>query len=216
MGPLKEGRAPAPSEVFVPAGAPVFREGDASREVYLVLDGELEATRTQEGREIRLAILSRHAVFGELALLDNQPRSATVTARVDCRLAAIHPTTFHSALRQVPLWFLAVLKVVARRLRDANAKVRLHCVPDPISSFCHFLSILSASRGGASSFPWLALVDEFHLVSRLPRPEIRRLAQVLIDRELARIDSRQEFVVRDVEELLGWAWERDAAAGEAK
>lgn len=193
---LKTGRAAIPKESLHTAGSVVFREGDGSREVYLVLEGRLMVTCRKDGFPQPVAEIEARSVFGEMSLLDNRPRSATVTALEDCRLVAIPPSTFIAVLRDVPPWFRSVLKVVVRRLREANANVRRHSVVDPLVSFCKFLSV--RCDGDPYTAPWIPLVDEFHLVSRLPRDEIRRCAQILIGKGLARIDSEQRFVIPDI------------------
>ena len=192
---LKTGRTAIPKESLHKAGTVIFREGDGSREVYLVLEGRLLVTCQKDGLPQPVAEIETKSVFGEMSLLDNRPRSATVTALEDCRLVAIPPPTFIAVLRDVPPWFRSVLKIVVRRLREANANVRRHSVVDPLVSFCRFLGV--RFDGESFTTPWIPLVDQFHLVSRLPRDEIRRCAQILIGKSLARIDSEQRFVIPD-------------------
>jgi CRP/FNR family cyclic AMP-dependent transcriptional regulator len=62
-----------------PAGAVIFKEGDKPDGVYFVLSGGVEISRTEGGHKVALAKLGPDAVFGEMALIDSQPRSATVT-----------------------------------------------------------------------------------------------------------------------------------------
>jgi CRP-like cAMP-binding protein len=199
--PLKEGCRPAPPplERVLEAGAVVFREGDVSREVYIVLQGRLSVTKSVEGRSTAVAELAEHSVFGEMSLLDSHPRSATVTALTECRVVELPPTAFLATVRRVPPWFLAVLKVVVRRLREANDRIHRHSVPDSVAGFCRFLSLKANSDVG--TLTWLPLVDEFHLVSRVSREEIRRIAQILLDRGLVRINSNQSLSIVNMEEL---------------
>lgn len=192
--PLKIRRGAPPQEIAFPAGTVVFREGDGSREVYLVLEGRLLVTCLRDGFPQPVAEIAARSVFGEMSLLDNRPRSATVTAIEDTRVVAIPPATLVAVLREVPPWFRSVLKVVVRRLREANQAVRRHCINDPLLSFTRFLS-LRLPPDGDFTCPWHALVDEYHLVSRLPRDEIRRCAQIVLGRNLARIDSDQNLSI---------------------
>src|SRR5687767_12882030 len=67
--------------VRVMVGDTVFREGDPAREMYVVLDGEIEVLKkSRRGRETRIAILGPNDAFGEMSIIDMQPRSATVRA----------------------------------------------------------------------------------------------------------------------------------------
>jgi CRP/FNR family cyclic AMP-dependent transcriptional regulator len=62
-----------------PAGAVIFKEGDKPDGVYFILSGGVEISRNEAGQKVSLAKLGPDAVFGEMALIDSQPRSATVT-----------------------------------------------------------------------------------------------------------------------------------------
>lgn len=62
------------------AGAVIFKEGDKADAVYFLETGSVEISRTDGGAKIPLAKLGKDAVFGEMALIDKKPRSATVTA----------------------------------------------------------------------------------------------------------------------------------------
>src|SRR5258708_3964638 len=61
----------------VPAGECIFREGDAAREMYVVLEGEIEVLKkSRRGRETRVAILAPSDCFGAMSLIDMPPRAA--------------------------------------------------------------------------------------------------------------------------------------------
>lgn len=62
------------------AGAIIFKEGDKADAVYFIESGNVEVSRIDQGTKIALAKLGKDAVFGEMALIDKKPRSATVTA----------------------------------------------------------------------------------------------------------------------------------------
>jgi CRP-like cAMP-binding protein len=64
------------------------------------------------------------AIFGEMALIDPAPRSATAVALTDCTLARVDAYTFHQLVQRVPALALEVMKVMARRLRRANEGTR--------------------------------------------------------------------------------------------
>ncbi|MCE3233723.1 MAG: cyclic nucleotide-binding protein [Rickettsiaceae bacterium] len=65
--------------VSFPAGAVIFKENEKPDGVYFILSGGVEISRSEAGQKISLARLGPDAVFGEMALIDSQPRSATVT-----------------------------------------------------------------------------------------------------------------------------------------
>jgi CRP-like cAMP-binding protein len=202
-GELKEGKRPVPppSEISVKAGSLLFKEGDSSREVYIVKEGQFSVSQRRGSQQVELARLSDRAVFGEMSLLDNQPRSATVRAVTDSRVMVIAPVTFQGMLRIIPTWLLAVLKVITHRLRETSKKINQHTVPDPLESWCFFLvkkcHEFSVKNRAVPSFPWFVLVDEFCLLTRQKREDIQKIAQLLVQRGLAVSTNQQEYQIPD-------------------
>ena len=66
---------------------------------------------------------ARVSIFGEMALIDDEPRSATVIARTDCRLLEVDRRRFEFMVSETPYFALAVMRVMADRLRKANARI---------------------------------------------------------------------------------------------
>ncbi|MGB7593095.1 MAG: Crp/Fnr family transcriptional regulator [Terriglobia bacterium] len=62
-------------------------------------------------------------IVGELTLIDDEPRSATVVARTDCRLVAVDRRRFEYMVQETPLFGIAVMKVLADRLRKTSARI---------------------------------------------------------------------------------------------
>jgi CRP-like cAMP-binding protein len=114
--------ARATDVVTVPAGTEIVTEGTAGHEFYLVLSGEASVRRN--GRKV--ATLGPGRYFGELALLDRGPRSATVVAGTDMELAVIGQREFSSVLEDVPAVAHKLLVSMAARLRDADTKTVSH------------------------------------------------------------------------------------------
>lgn len=105
-------------------GRRLFARGDGGDACYLVASGELEAVATDaQGRTAWLASLKPGDVIGELSLLDGGVRSADITAVRRCRLLRIGREAVLNALRAEPDAALALLAVLAARLRGADARV---------------------------------------------------------------------------------------------
>lgn len=110
---------------LVGAGEHVFREGDSAREMFVVLSGEVEVLkRGKRGAEARVALLGPGDWFGEMSILDVQPRSATVTAVAPSRLLKITSESldalYRRDLKSYSLIVLNVARELSRRLRVAD------------------------------------------------------------------------------------------------
>jgi len=103
-------RTVLPGEVLV-------TEGDTGSDMMVVLDGKATVTRGTR----KLSELAVGQAIGEMALLDNQPRSATVTALEPMRILMINGPAFRKLLAKVPGLTDALLATLCSRLRDANA-----------------------------------------------------------------------------------------------
>jgi CRP/FNR family transcriptional regulator, cyclic AMP receptor protein len=120
------------------AGKTLVSHGTTSTSVYVVLKGRLQVMLfSMSGREIILRDLSEGEMFGELAAIDGQPRSASIVALSDCLLASIDAATFRAAVSELPqaaLWLARRLTVQIRDLTDRvfelnalRVSSRLHC-----------------------------------------------------------------------------------------
>ena len=105
-------------EVPFGAGDPVFIEGETGDALYLVVEGAVKVHRGDK----QLASLAVRDVFGEMAVLDSEPRSASVTVVDEAVLLKIGRDDFREILAERPEIALGVIKVLSRRLRETNRK----------------------------------------------------------------------------------------------
>jgi CRP/FNR family transcriptional regulator len=103
------------------AGDVVFREGDPGDTCYVVWTGSARAVREDSGvRKLTLASFSPRDVFGELALFENETRSATVEASDDLRVIALLGGDMRRLMRAHPQLTIGLLVALGRRLRTTN------------------------------------------------------------------------------------------------
>jgi CRP-like cAMP-binding protein len=101
-----------------PSGETVVSQGDDSGDLFVVLSGSLKVTwNDADGGEVFLSVLKTSDVFGEIALLDDRPRSASVTAMEGCELLVVERRGFRALLVSVPNLAVNLLLVMARRMR---------------------------------------------------------------------------------------------------
>src|SRR4051795_12897013 len=107
-----------------PAGVRVFHEGDHSDACYLVRSGDLRVTREHsDGRAIALATLGPGDIFGELAMLDGQARSASVDTLTDCELLALPAADMRRIVADHREIAAKLIVAVTQRLRETNERV---------------------------------------------------------------------------------------------
>jgi CRP/FNR family transcriptional regulator len=151
---LEEGELERFSHVAVPrsfpAGTRVFHEGDDSDACYIVKEGSFRVTREHsDGRAITLATLGPGEIFGELAMLDGDQRSASAEALTDGDLLALPANDVRALLARHPEISLKLVAGLVRRLRAANVRLSRQSFQTVPSRVAGILSQLSgeAQRG---------------------------------------------------------------------
>jgi CRP/FNR family cyclic AMP-dependent transcriptional regulator len=99
------------------AGEVIFKEGDAAAEFFVIQRGKVDI---RLGNRL-LGTLSDHDIFGEMALIDAAPRSATAIAATDVKLVPVSEKQFLFLVSRTPYFALKVMRVLARRLRAQNS-----------------------------------------------------------------------------------------------
>lgn len=103
-----------------PAGATIFKDGDEGHCMYAVCEGSVNLLI--HGKLVEK--LAPGAVFGEMALIDDAPRSATAVAETDVKLASINEKRFDFLVQQTPKFALQIMRIMADRLRHMGDKYR--------------------------------------------------------------------------------------------
>ena len=98
------------------AGETIFREGDHGAELFVIQRGRV---RILSGNRV-LETLDENEIFGEMALIDDSPRSASALAETDATVAPITEKQYLFLIRHTPFFALKVMRVLAQRLRVQN------------------------------------------------------------------------------------------------
>ena len=156
------------------AGEVLFEEGDAGTDAYIVESGAIRISRrNEEGQDLVLTDLQPGGLFGELALIDNYPRSATATATVDTELIKLDRHAFMRDLRENPQRAQELFHIFAGRIRrmDELAMMLAFAPDDQRLSFALEVARQRAEvdrrdpsitffRGGPEEFARIAAVEE--------------------------------------------------------
>ena len=101
---------------FYAKGDTIFKEGEQADEFFVVVRGKVEIRSGNRSFET----VDRNGIFGEMALIDDSPRSATVVALTDVTVAPIQEQQFLFMVEHTPFFALKVMRVIANRLRRQN------------------------------------------------------------------------------------------------
>ena len=103
-------------------GDEIFNEGDDGRLAYVVEEGEVEIFKTIDGDEQVLGTVGKDGIFGEMALIDNQPRMANARATKSTTIICVTRQMFNEKLNQADPFIRGLLKILADNNRDITSK----------------------------------------------------------------------------------------------
>src|SRR5215831_14373660 len=110
-------------EVTCRRGEVLVRQGDSSGDLFSVVQGRLKVGSVAgDGEEVLLSVVAPGEELGEIALLDDEPRSATVVAAEPCRLLVVPRAAFRLLLHELPALALRLLQIMARHVRRLSAR----------------------------------------------------------------------------------------------
>jgi hypothetical protein len=107
-------------ETYVP-GAVIVRQGEPGACAYFIQDGEVEVIRNEQGQDRVIATLGKDEYFGEMALISDSPRNATVRAVKETRVAALGKDNFVKLLSVLPATKESILQTVQARAKQVAA-----------------------------------------------------------------------------------------------
>ena len=123
----------------VPADTVLFRQGDFGRDMFVIQSGKVEISRRVGDRHTVLAVLPAGEFFGEMAIVNNKPRSATARVVENSRLLVIDSKTFESMIRHNTEIAVRLIQKLSFRLEQADQQMELLMFCDPNSRVVHCL-----------------------------------------------------------------------------
>lgn len=109
----------APEVIVLATGEYIFRKGETAKVMYLIIEGKVDLMLDDTVVEVA----EQGDFIGEMALIDDEPRSASARARGDCRVFPIDEARFQLLVKETPFFALQMMKTLARRLRRMDALV---------------------------------------------------------------------------------------------
>lgn len=191
-----------------PRGQTVFHKDEPGETLFIVDRGSVRIyLPSPQGADLTLAVLGPGDFFGDMALLDGGPRSASAAAVEDTDTIALDRADFTALLRSRPEAAMAVLAAVARRLRDADEMAADLAFLDVAGRLAKKLLELAASQGvrrADGTLLDLSLTQEA-LANMLgvTRESVNRQLAIFRREGIVALDGRR-FLIRDAEALRGY------------
>lgn len=112
-------------KVAYKAGDFIFLEGDRESHFYIIESGTVQIfTKKPNGERVNICQLTDGESFGEFALLDNSPRSASAKAITDVVLVKVSEEGYNQLLNDIPVWASSMLRSFMNRLKSMNQKIK--------------------------------------------------------------------------------------------
>jgi CRP-like cAMP-binding protein len=108
----------------VDPGETVFEEGDSGDQMFIIQEGQVRVTKKIGGREHTYAVLGKGDFFGEMAIVTNTKRTATVKAATHCKLLCFNREGFLSMINKNPKIALNIIDKLCRRLQNSNMQIQ--------------------------------------------------------------------------------------------
>jgi len=134
-----------------PAGTVLFREGDRGEEMFILQSGKVKISKKIRGVEKTLATLEKGEFFGEMAILNDKPRSASAETIEDSDMLVIDRKTFETLLRSNVEIAIRFIKRLADRLRETNDQMEALMIRDNTSRLVSLLAKQVKEKKGAVS-----------------------------------------------------------------
>jgi CRP-like cAMP-binding protein len=179
-----------------PKNSVILFEDDPGDALYVVAQGQVKVVLIgEDGREVILSVLGVGEFFGEMALIDDEPRSAHVIAMEDSTLLVLRREDFQGILKQSPGIALALLRELSRRLRRVDEKVGSLVLLDVNGRVAQLLLELADEEGGDRITRKLT----HHTIAQMigsSRETVSRTMRELVDKGLIEV-SRKDILIRD-------------------
>ena len=124
----------------IPANTVLFHEGDVGEQMYILQSGKVKISKRIRGVEKTLATLEKGEFFGEMAILNDKPRSATAETLEECEMLVIDRKTFDALIRGNAEIAVRFIKRLADRLREANDQMESLMIKDNTSRLVSILA----------------------------------------------------------------------------
>jgi len=188
--------AAAAQERSYPKNSVILFEDDPGDSLYVVLNGQVKVVIiAEDGREVILSIRSEGDFFGELSIIDDEPRSAHVIAMEESRLLVLRREDFNRCLRELPQIATGLLRALCRRLRQADRKISSLVLLDVPGRVARLLLEMADENDGTTITQRLT----HHMIAQMigsSRETVSRTMRDMVSQNLIEV-SRKTITIRN-------------------
>ncbi len=190
-----------------PKDAVVFFENEEGDFFFMILDGRIKVTILgDDGREVILSLLGPGDFFGEMALLDQEPRSATAIAVEDSELLSLHRTDFQTVLSDNRTITSGLIRVLTGRLRRANHQISTLALLDVYGRVARVIVDMAREEGRRLKDGRIAFRRATHqeIANRIgtTRETVTRMLKDLERQGLIHVEGKELVVQPDFERVF--------------
>jgi CRP-like cAMP-binding protein len=176
----------------IPAGTVLFNEGDKGEEMYILQTGKVKISKRIRGVDKILATLDKGEFFGEMAILNDKPRSASAETLEECEMLIIDRKTFDALIRGNSEIAVRFIKRLADRLREANDQMESLMIKDNTSRLVSILAkyVRDQKKAGEVSIA----VDDLAGMAAIENTQVHSIIEKLASVRIVELDENKVHI----------------------
>lgn len=161
----------------VMAGTVLFKDGEAGQQMFVIHSGKIKITKKIGDVEKTLAILPAGEFFGEMAILNDEPRTATAVVEEDSQLLVIDPKTFEAMIKGNAEIALRMIKKLSQRLKQADEQIESLMIKDNNTKIISILAKMAENEGEATAggIKIALAVKDISMKTGLSEPKVKEV-----------------------------------------
>ena len=180
-----------------PTGTVLFREGDRGEEMFILQSGKVKISKKIRGVEKTLATLEKGEFFGEMAILNDKPRSASAETIEDSDMLVIDRKTFETLLRSNVEIAIRFIKRLADRLRETNDQMEALMIRDNTSRLVSLLAKQVKEKKGAVSIS----IDELAGLAGIEAGQAKMILEKLASVRILTLGADDHVTIANQEQV---------------
>ncbi len=176
-------------------GEVIIRENTPGNNAYIIQSGKVEVSKNFGNQRVVFTILDKGSIFGEMCLVDNMPRSATVTALEETTVTILSQVNFKQSLKQNPA-VETIFKVITNRLRETDIMVNPLRSTNFYFSLCSLIYYLSRAEGskleGKLHLDYDFVLRECCMILAMEKDLVEKVMNRMVFTKLIRLDKEQK------------------------